>query len=119
MTRKTIQILTVALLTIAPFALAQAGTPELEEPNQAPAAEMSLPGMFVECAGMEYTDASQGVPDCIVKVVTANLQQRIELDAARYLQVKVQDQQRRLLAGDAPAEDVKTAAAGDHAEPTS
>ena len=44
MTRKTIQILIVALLAIAPFALAQAGTPDLEEPTEAPAAELSLPG---------------------------------------------------------------------------
>ncbi len=119
MTRKTIQILTVALLTLAPLAIAQAGAPDPAEPTAPTASELSLPGMFVDCAGLEYADASQGVPDCIVKVVTARLQQRIDRDAAMYLQVKIQDQHHRLLAGEVTPDDEPVSAAADRADPTS
>lgn len=116
MTRRAIQILFIALLTVAPLAIAQAGASDSAEPTAPSASELSLPGMFVDCAGFEYADASRGVPDCIVKVVTAKLQQRIERDAVMYLQVKVQDQQNRLLAGKPTPKAAPVAAAADRAD---
>lgn len=120
MTRKALNIVVVALLTIVPFSLAQAASPELEDPTPTRTTELSLPGVVSDCAGLQQVKASEGVPDCIIKAVTRSLQERVEWDARLYLQVRLQDQARRLLAGQQPAPSSSVAAAqADQAGPAS
>lgn len=120
MTRQALNMFVVALLTVAPFGLAQAASPELENSTSTRSTELSLPGVFIDCAGLEQAKASEGVPDCIIKAVTRSLQERVEWDARLYLQVRLQDQNRRLLAGKPSATDTPVAAASaDRAGPAS
>jgi len=115
MTLKQIALVLVGLSTLLPFSPARAG----EKPTPDPA-ELSLPGLVLDCAGLDKADASQGVPDCIVEAVTRRLQRNIERDAKTFLQATMQDQHRRLLSGLPAGHGVELTQAGpDRAEPAS